>query len=287
MASTSGMNEATTALKEINSTLTNTLSGNKSINYRLGLSDNLGAFGLTATKMAVDNTGFFALEYGCPVGGIDITLPTSAVTLGMASTSTNDTNTAGTGARSILITGLNEFYNVQSEVVNLNGQTEVNSVNTYIAVNELLIIASGSTGWNEGTIYCGSDSNSFVAGIPDTDIFRTIGIDDEDGKGVGISTNSTYTIPAGLTSVPLNFKLASNASITKSVFIRGIIKPFGLGELTIGNLIFGAANEFTFDGFPSLSEKSSLIIRAKSDSASVVRCTLFWEWNTVKNSALE
>lgn len=259
-------------------TLSDYMSGEKSVNYRLGTSNQFRVFNLTSTKQIINDLVFRANEYGVPIGGIDLTLPTSATTLGIASTSVNDTS-AGTGARTLLITGLNSNYDEIQEVVTLNGQTEVNTTASFLRVNGANVLTTGSVGFNQGTIYIGGSVNVFTAGVPNTNIFRTIGVDTIDSKGLNISLNSTFTIPRGWEAVALNFKINTDATDAKPLLVRGILKPFGLPELTIGNLVFNGAPEYTFDGFPKVDEKTDLIVRvAKKTANQVDRAVVYWEF---------
>ncbi len=296
--SLNGRSNVTSLLTNGNVLLTtanNQDSGNKSVNWRLGTSTDHAAFGLTSTREAIDNSQFWANERGIPINTLDITLPTVAVILGIASTSTDDAG-GGIGATAIQIVGLDASYNDQSEIIVMTGTTEVNSTLTYIAVNNAIVVAVGSTGWNVGTIYIGGTANDFTGaagtgvgavGTPDTDVYRTIGISIVDGKGIGASNTSTYTIKAGFTGVPLSFLSANDATAAKPLLIRGIFKPFGLGELTVGDLVFNGSQLFTFDGFPAFAEKTSIIIRTRAKSATAVDlCVLFWEWNIVANTSL-
>ncbi len=92
----------------------------------------------------------------------------------LASTSTLD-NATGIGARAVIVTGLGEFYNIQEEVVIMNGQAEVETLLEYQSVFELLILQIGSNIDIEtgdlapvGDIYCGT--GIFTLGIPDNPI---------------------------------------------------------------------------------------------------------------------
>jgi hypothetical protein len=265
--------------------LKNESSGNKSINYRFTENDRYRGFSVASTKKEVDSTGFFANEYGIPTpgSGLDITFPTSATTLGIASTSTNDT-AAGSGARILLITGLDENYDEITDVVALNGQTEVNSVLLFLRVQSVLVIAVGATGYNEGTIYIGGSANSFTAGVPQTDVYRTIGFDTLDNIGINASNGATYTIPRGFEGVPLDFKSATDATDNKPLLVRGVFRPLGLPELSVGNLVFNGSNEFTFNGFPVFAEKTDIILRSRADSTTINLAAIFWDWNIRKTS---
>lgn len=76
---------------------------------------------------------------------------TSANTLTIVSSSANDTS-AGTGARTIRITGVNASRQFQQEVVTMNGVTPVITTSTWLGVNQVLVVSAGSTGYNVGNI---------------------------------------------------------------------------------------------------------------------------------------
>jgi len=84
------------------------------------------------------------------VGGT-LTRMTAADTFNVVSTSANDTS-AGTGAQSIIIYGIDENYLAITEVVTLNGTTPVVTTNQWIGVNRAAIYLAGSGGENAGDI---------------------------------------------------------------------------------------------------------------------------------------
>lgn len=59
---------------------------------------------------------------------------------------------AGTGCRTILVTGLDSSYNVQSETITTNGASVVDSANQYLRLNEAKCVTVGSGGVNAGVI---------------------------------------------------------------------------------------------------------------------------------------
>ena len=97
-----------------------------------------------------------------PDGGT-VPHPTVASVLKVSSSSANDTS-AGTGARTVYIEGLNGDYAVVSETVILNGQTAVNTVNSYLYVNAFYVVTVGSGGANAGDINVGT--GVVTAGVP-------------------------------------------------------------------------------------------------------------------------
>ena len=268
-------------------------SGDKDVIFRLDEDPNKAyrTFALTSTRLDVTAAaGYVGNEYGLPTPGsiLDITFPSTAATIGMASTSTDDAG-GGIGAIAVLIEGLDENFVEIGEAIVLTGQTKVASTLTYIAINNATVVAVGSTGWNVGTIYIGDSAQTFTLGVPQTSVYRTIGVDGLDDKGINACNVSTYTIPAGFTACPVNFKLASDATTSKPILIRGIIQPYSagayIGEITIGNLAFGDARQFTFDGFPNLPEKSRIIVRSRAQTTTVGYSALYWEWIMKRNGA--
>jgi len=113
----------------------------------------------------------------------------TASKLKVSSTSANDTS-AGTGARTVRIEGLNSLYVEISETVTLNGQTAVETANTYIAINNLIVLTVGSGGKNAGDINVGT--GTVTAGVPAV-------LWDLIGAGFNQRTTGHYTVPADYT----------------------------------------------------------------------------------------
>lgn len=123
-----------------------------------------------------------------PDGGT-VPHPTVASVLKVSSSSANDTS-AGTGARTVFISGLDGSYNVISETVILNGQTAVNTAGSYLYVNELYVLTVGSGGHNDGNINVGT--GVVTAGVPAV-------LYDMIGATYNNRTTAHYCVPAGYT----------------------------------------------------------------------------------------
>ncbi|MFZ9759673.1 MAG: hypothetical protein ACO3CJ_09515, partial [Burkholderiaceae bacterium] len=83
-----------------------------------------------------------------PDGGT-VPHPTVASVLKISSTSTDDDgDPLGTGARTVFIAGVDGDYNVVSETITMNGQTAVNTTNSYLYVNSFYVVTVGSGGAN-------------------------------------------------------------------------------------------------------------------------------------------
>lgn len=92
---------------------------------------------------------------------------TSAFSPSFASDDSNDT-LLGTGARIIVVQGNDPDGNVQTETIELNGQTPVVSTLTWSIVYRMYVEEIGTGGTAEGTIYCGI--GAFAGGVPATEL---------------------------------------------------------------------------------------------------------------------
>lgn len=127
-----------------------------------------------------------------------LTFPTVATVLSISSTSASDVDTSGTGAWTVLISGLDASYNEISETVALNGQTAVSTTHAYIRINAFSVTAVGSGGTAAGDIYAGS--GVVTAGVPATAY-------DFIPNGWNARQTAVYTIPAGYTGYVIYSRL--------------------------------------------------------------------------------
>jgi len=133
-------------------------------------------------------------------GGVYTGQPTtgSATTLDVDSSSGNDTS-AGTGARTLRIYGLDGSYNEINEIITLNGTTAVTTVNSYWRVSRMEVVTAGSAEFNQGSItasWTGTPSQIFAV-MP---------------TGTNQSTLGADTVPAGKKRLVLGLK----ASMTRT-----------------------------------------------------------------------
>ena len=129
-----------------------------------------------------------SIETVWPAGGV-LPFPTAALQMKVSSSNANDTS-AGTGARTIFIEGLDTNHAEISETVTLNGQTAVTTTNSYLHINNAYVATAGSGLSAAGTIYIGT--GTVTAGVPAT-IYDIIAFD------YNSRVTGNYTIPAGYT----------------------------------------------------------------------------------------
>ena len=83
--------------------------------------------------------------------GGSINIMTSPDTLDISSSDSED-NTAGTGARLLLIQGIDGDSNDIEEYIATDGTNTVTTVNSYLGVNRIYVVQSGSSKFNTGNI---------------------------------------------------------------------------------------------------------------------------------------
>jgi len=115
-------------------------------------------------------------------GGVYAFYPTTGQSMEIVSTDADDTD-GGTGARTVMVFGLDENWEEVSETVTLDGTTPVNLTNTYIRMFRGIVLTAGTTETNEGNLIARIYSGG------------TIGmyINTNDGQ----TQHAIYTIPAG------------------------------------------------------------------------------------------
>ena len=94
---------------------------------------------------------------------------------------------AGTGTRTLSVSGLDDDWEEISEVVTMAGAGGVTTVNQYKRVNRLQSITAGSGEINAGDIIASQSSSAI-------EMARIL-------AGVGITEQAVYTVPAGKTGI--------------------------------------------------------------------------------------
>jgi hypothetical protein len=187
--------------------------------------------------------------------------PAAATVMKISSSSANDA-AAGTGARTISIAGLDANYNEISETVILNGQTEVNTVNSYLRISRMFVATAGSGATAVGTIYAGT--GTVTSGVP-ANIFGMI----------AINANQTqmafWTVPAGYTLYLMGvFYTSGNATANAWTNFQLIQRPLGGVFRQQSSTRTAGSGDFVLDFHTPISfaEKTDIEIRAVASAGS-------------------
>ena len=189
--------------------------------------------------------------------------PPSATTMTVSSSNTNDTS-AGTGARTVQILGLDGDYNEISETITLNGQTAVTTTNSFLRVNRALVLTAGSGGANAGIIYVGT--GTVTTGVP-ANVYTTI-----NGDGTNQSLQAFWTVPANYNAYIYQTNVSTgNSSNTPAVLKTLLVaRPHGGVFNTKEVIVLTDGNHLQNYSFPiTLTEKTDIEFRAESSSSSV------------------
>lgn len=203
------------------------------------------------------------------------TYPTVAAQVKVSSSSADDA-AAGTGARTIVVAGLDANYNEISETVALNGQTEVLTTNSFIRVFRAYVVTAGSGGTAAGTIYVGT--GTVTAGVPAT-VYAVITL------GENQTQMAMWTVPAGYTLYIYGgtFSAASN-NVAQYVLGQFMVRTFGgvfrnVADITVNSNVF----RYEWDIPIAVPEKADIEARAIALSGSSFFVTASFEGIYIKN----
>jgi len=188
----------------------------------------------------------------------------AATVLKVSSSSTDDTS-AGTGARTVQLFGLDGDYNEISEVVTLNGQTAVNTTQSYLRINRMIVRSAGSGGANAGIIYAGT--GTVTTGVP-ANIYATV-----NGDGTNQTLMAIWTVPAGYTGYLMQYDVSNGTTSNTPAVCKLLLVARPYGEVfqskDVKSLTTGMHIENGLVVPIPFSEKTDIEVRAVSSSASV------------------
>ena len=182
-----------------------------------------------------------------------ITFPASVVTLRVASTSASDTS-AGVGARTVLITGLDSNYDSQTDTLSLNGTTPVNSTKQFLRITDIAVVTAGTSLFNVGNIYVSDSADTFTAGVPDNRLYFAMDIGENIGK------TAVYTVPRGFNLVPERIHINTTATGSNPIVVQIVNQ-----NRKISGNTYAIKDRFYISGFAELDLSPSPFISEKSD----------------------
>lgn len=201
--------------------------------------------------------------------------PEEATVMKVSSTSASDTS-AGTGARTVYILGVNGTGGYTSETVTLNGQTAVDTVHSYFSIERATVVTVGSGGANAGNINIGV--GVVTAGVPAT-IYGQI------ATGENSSLMGHWNCPTGYTGYMVSGNVSSGTEGGNS-YLTGRLKLRGTDDIVRTAAIVTFANgvaDFNF-AYPikiSAGECVTATVKSTADNEAV---SSYFQILLVKNS---
>jgi hypothetical protein len=205
----------------------------------------------TVITITADDVGTAGNSYDMALGGHN------TGTMSISGSNLTGGENAGTGARTVLITGLDSNYREISETVNLNGTSNVNTVNSYRMIQSMTVTSVGSGATNAGAITATAATDSTVT--------STI------VASAGRSNEAVYMVPAKKTAYITAVHGSVQKAAAAAVDIDLIVKEYGEAEViqhTLG--LQGGVHPVEDHEFGSpivVGEKSLIKLNGTSGSA--------------------
>jgi hypothetical protein len=216
-----------------------------------------------------------SVETVWPQGGL-LAFPAAALQLSVSSSNAADTS-AGTGARTVYLEGLDASHNVISEIVTLNGQTAVTTTKSYLHINNCYVRTAGSGETAAGTIYFGT--GTVTAGVPAT-VYDVIAFD------YNARVTGSYTVPAGYTAY-VSQGLFSSGQVSGSNAVTGRLMTRGTNNIRLTAAVVTVNNgaaDYAFE-YPLLVPEKTTIEAQAIGSAANNACSSMFIILLVKNDA--
>lgn len=194
-----------------------------------------------------------AAETVWPYGGL-LAFPASALQMSVSSSNSNDSS-AGTGARTVYISGLDSNHNTIFETVTLNGQTAVTTTKSYLHINDAYVATSGSGNSAAGDIYIGT--GTVTSGIPAI-VYDIIAYD------YNRRVTGSYTVPAGYTAY-VEQGLFSTGSSSGGISVTGRLMTRGTNNIRITAAVVtlnNGAADYVFEYPLVIPEKTTIEAQA-------------------------
>ena len=202
-------------------------------------------------------------------GGGNIIYPVAAETWEVFSDSADD-SIGGTGAQKILIQYLDDDYNIQTIIADLDGLTPVSLNSDMFRPDTAVIVLSGVGKFNQGLITVRDQASGNIRNI----IPATVAVDQD----------IHYTVPAGFTAYSI--KVVPYFPKNESGRLKGASTLFGTNtEISSGNFPFYQSPfEIKFDAPFRSPEKRDISFRAQSDNEGPIEVNLVFELLLVDNN---
>ena len=175
----------------------------------------------------------------------------TAGVIAIVSTSTDDAS-AGIGARTLTLIGIDGSYDIVTETVTMNGTTPVNTANSYFFVHRCFVATAGTSATAVGTI-----TGTQASATPATEVLRLM-------IGYNQTQNAQYMVPRNYTAY-INVPQVTMQTVTVNLTmdIGCFKKTFGgVYRIQIDFLLLGSGDTFQGKNFgaPLKFEAKSIIL---------------------------
>jgi len=185
----------------------------------------------------------------------------TAGVIAIVSTSTDDDgDPVGIGARTLTLTGLNGSYDIVTETVTMNGTTPVNTANSYFAVHRCFVATAGSSATAVGTI-----TGTQASATPATEVLRLV-------IGYNQAQSAQYMVPRNYTAYISTIDVTMQTATPNLTMDVGLFKKDfgGVFRIQDGFLLTGAGagrQEQLFSAPLKFEAKSTILFKCISASA--------------------
>jgi hypothetical protein len=152
-------------------------------------------------------------------------------TVKIASASAAD-DAAGTGMRTLMLIGCDTSGRIQYETITLTGNTAVTSAKLYRLIYAMYGLTFGSSGCNEGIVYCANNASTFTAGVPSAPAAAlVINIGSVGNVGQNMACNPCFMVPPGE-----RYRLSSIqcGAAVQPIVVQPRIHPAAAGLVEVG-----------------------------------------------------
>lgn len=189
----------------------------------------------------------------------NLTYLATAETMNIVSDDAADTS-AGTGARTVLVQGVDNTGAAVQEVIVMDGVTPVLTVQSYLRVNSMIVLTVGTGTVNAGTITATSSA--------------AVTLQDQMGAEDAVSACSFFTVPLGVTFYVLKAefnvaRLAGGNAPVVEFEARARVGGLGAAFVLLFDKRLDAAVVSEYDVIPAfpaaLAARSDIVFRSDTD----------------------
>lgn len=186
--------------------------------------------------------------------------PYSAVQMKVSSSSDDDTANEGDGARTVELFGLDANYDEISEIVTLDGTSEVTTSKSFLRINRGIVRSAGDNEVATGTIYAGTGTVTF--GVPAQ---KYLSIKPEDGQ----TLMAIWTVPAGYTAYLTQTDVTvATTQNNKYATVHLVARPYGEVFQVKDKFVLSEGSHHQEYSFPlKFAEKTDIEFRCVGDSS--------------------